>query len=76
MKKIDVQALRQRITKTDEKWRISVKSFKNEHEFYSSADIQGLRDAGAHIPFPFCIKSERTDDTEFVSILKFSLSYS
>lgn len=77
MKKMDVQSLRRRITKTDEKWRISVKaracvartnsqSFTNEQGFYSEANVLSMRDFGVHVPAPYHIGCETTDDTEFV----------
>lgn len=66
VKKIDVPSLRNRISKPDERWRISVKSFTNEFGFYSSADILALRDSGSYVPLPLSVDL-KTDDSEFVS---------
>jgi hypothetical protein len=43
LKHVDVQSQRARISKSDEKWRISLRSFANEYLFYSKVDLNQVR---------------------------------
>lgn len=43
LKHVDVQSQRARIEKSDEKWRISLRSFANEYLFYSKVDLNQVR---------------------------------
>ena len=54
IKYVDVPAQQQRITKTEEKWAVSVQSFQNEANFYTHCSTtavgERLAAAGVHLP--------------------------
>lgn len=50
LKHVDVVDQKARITKTEEKWRISVQSFENEYNFYTNCDSAVLKAAGVNVP--------------------------
>jgi len=66
VKLVSVPTLRCRISKPDEKWRISASSFANEFGFYAGAPIAHMLSAGVRIPRPLLAERLAPVDAPFM----------